>query len=67
MLGWIAAGGLNPASWSAFLIRGMPEFNYTIWAWHIAVPLEFGLPFRPAVRDAVHPPRAGSVFAASRA
>ncbi|MEQ1780485.1 MAG: hypothetical protein ABMA14_03935 [Hyphomonadaceae bacterium] len=43
--GWIAAGMLNPAGWFSYLVWGMPEFNYTIWAWHVAVPLELGLLF----------------------
>lgn len=42
-LGWIAAGILNPAGWFAWMVLGLPEFNYQIWAWHVAVPLEIGL------------------------
>lgn len=43
--GWIAAGILNPAGWFSYLVWGMHEFDYTIWAWHVAVPLELGLLF----------------------
>lgn len=45
MLGWIAAGILNPAGWFSYLVWGLPEFNYMLWAWHVAVPLELGLLF----------------------
>ena len=45
IFGWIAAGVLNPAGWFYYLPWGMSEFNYTIWAWHVAVPLELGLLF----------------------
>lgn len=45
VLGWLAAGVLNPAGWFSHLVWGMPEFNYTLWAWHVAVPLELGLLF----------------------
>jgi hypothetical protein len=42
-LGWLAAGILNPAGWFAWMAWGLPAFNYQIWAWHVAVPLELGL------------------------
>jgi hypothetical protein len=45
VLGWIAAGVLNPAGWFSYLVWGMPEFSYMLWAWHVAVPLELGLLF----------------------
>jgi len=44
-LGWIAAGILNPAGWFVHMLWGMPEFNYQVCAWHVAVPLELGLLF----------------------
>lgn len=44
-LGWVAAGLLNPAGYFVHLLWGMPEFNYQVWAWHVAVPLELGLLF----------------------
>lgn len=44
-LGWLAAGILNPAGYFVHMLWGMPEFNYQVWAWHVAVPLELGLLF----------------------
>lgn len=44
-LAWIAAGILNPAGYVVHMLWGMPDFNYQVWAWHVAVPLELGLAF----------------------
>lgn len=45
LLGWLAAGPGNPAGFFVHLLWGMPEFNYQIWGWHIAAPLELGILF----------------------
>lgn len=44
-LGWLIAGLLNPAGWFVHLLWGMPDFNYQVWAWHVAVPLQLGVLF----------------------
>jgi hypothetical protein len=45
LLGWLGAGILNPAAYFAYMLWGMPEFNYQIWTWHAAAPLELGVLF----------------------
>lgn len=45
LLGWLAAGPGNPAGFFVHLLWGLDEFNYAIWAWHAAVPLELGILF----------------------
>ena len=45
LLGWLAAGVLNPAAYFAYMLWGMKEFDYQIWTWHAAAPLELGILF----------------------
>lgn len=45
LIGWLAAGPGNPAGFFVHHLWGMTEFNYAIWAWHAAAPLELGILF----------------------
>jgi hypothetical protein len=45
LLGWLAAGIFNPAAYFAWMLWGMPAFDYQIWTWHAAAPLELGILF----------------------
>lgn len=45
VIGWLAAGPGNPAGFFVQNLWGVSEFNYAVWAWHVAAPLELGILF----------------------
>lgn len=45
LLGWLAAGVFNPAAYFAYILWGLPAFDYQLWTWHAAAPLELGILF----------------------